>query len=678
MIYTASLSLAVKQCWGNNTYQAKVSDIISKLSLDPEVSDIQALILGPKDFAGISGVTLKRQLPSRHPKLCVIYLYTKAADADLCDVPYKMQVKKINKDAVQEACEQYLQAHDVSAKQVYVAEATPAVEIPPMTEAVPELKLQDEPAESAEPDSVQKPDVMESQVEIPTESVAPVEPTVSQESNDWMHAPTEEMSVVESPAPKNTVTFEEQLENIRSFQDWNLLKEQLKKDAMVARLLDENSEYAGVEQVMDSLDIQIQTIFRDTSLTSEQKFQKITELGNQRKTLRAVGNTLLANKIISIMQMIVDMASRTITKKVEDVTASMSNLVTRRDMIFDEKQINDAIDARIRVQIDLQACIRELIDLYKTISTSVDEEICSLDAQLPSTNEFINNMVDPTHKLFTPDNTASLANSLLSALHDHTVTMSALEDKVKAVIDMLFKLLNTDTEIIQQQSKLLSMLKVNRVENLVVIDSLIKSVISVYAGCSDTGVTATTLLRSYIQSRSKNVLIIDCSGHDKLSTYGYTPIAWDEFCEKRPYQDLCMVTLDIGDLNVTDLANVVKSMLDHYTVVNVIIDSSQHDYISDLAVNSVAINFVTDCSSPSIQSIQHLYADCTYENIARRIIMIDPPVNPLDIMRDLKADPTTTQVATIPYMNALRKCSYCHTTPTELSEVIAIYKEAFR
>ena len=113
MIYTSSLNVPVRKALGTLVMQSNLNKICDQLVLDPDTTNMDVVILGPKDVIGPKATKVQRALERAHPDICVLYIYEKDADRDLIDVEYKSQCKKIKPDAIKEAFETYVGEHKV-------------------------------------------------------------------------------------------------------------------------------------------------------------------------------------------------------------------------------------------------------------------------------------------------------------------------------------------------------------------------------------------------------------------------------------------------------------------------------------------------------------------------------------------------------------------------------------
>ena len=96
MIYTASLNVPVKKALKKQVMQSTVNKISELMVMSPDQSNMDFVILGPVDVSGPRQAIITKALRNRHPDICVIYLYTKEAEAANVDIEYKWQCKKIN------------------------------------------------------------------------------------------------------------------------------------------------------------------------------------------------------------------------------------------------------------------------------------------------------------------------------------------------------------------------------------------------------------------------------------------------------------------------------------------------------------------------------------------------------------------------------------------------------
>lgn len=480
---------------------------------------------------------------------------------------------------------------------------------------------------------------------------------------------------------KSAGKVEEYLSRLNNVEEWSIYKEKLRKDSIVRTLIEENSEYAGLVNMLDVLDRRIEAVWRDSALSANQRFEKIKEIGLEKATVRAATNSINVEKAISIISTIILSAKRTVEEKLDSIDSAMSKLAVDKESIADTSLINQTIEERMKVQLDLMETVRGIIDLYMSVENLVSDEIQELDAKLPSSNQFINGMVKPIGtQIFTPQNTAALANKLNKALQENRVIASQMESSVNAVMKLLFELCSKDEEIIRYQQQTIDMFKANRVEDVVITNSLLKKSMRLYVGMENTGRSATAITWSGILSRRNNCLVLDLTRTPKFREYGIEPVSLDDFMQKRiEKQLLCVESKRI--LNPEELQAVVeqlRSRLNYYSYVNVILEPEDINALNQLSVDALCVHYITNCTTASIQCMAEVCQQHTYDNVARKLITVNAPVSPLMIADSIGVDATVVKLITLPNVDAVKACALRHDRPFEYSDIVYVYEEAFR
>lgn len=704
MIYTASLNVPVKKALGKQVMQSTLNKICDQIGIDPDTTNMDVVILGPRDLVGPKAPRVQQALKNCHPDICVIYIYEKAEEANLIDCEYKKQCKKIKPADITAAFEEFVGEHKVRQGKQQVSSAD--------FEAQPKLNKTDsigprvavpthsDYGEYGMPgdDEVEEPSAVmqqmadtgsseQSENEVPPLNIPPINTEQYTEAEKVPLDTQPEMSnpltqdPSEIPEIKPVQTVEQSLANITSYEDWSIMKEHLNHDSVVKQLIAENSEYVGLVNMLDVLDKRIETVWRDSALSPEQKFEKIKEIGLERSVVRATTNSINVEKVISIISTIVLSAKRTVDEKIQSLDVALYKISTDKAQIMDTSYIDKAICERTKVQLELLNISRGIVDLYKSIDTLVVKEIDELDRKLPSSNQFINEMVQPIGtQIFTPANTAVLANKLMKALQENSVVASQLEESVNAVIDNLFALCEKDEEIIRYQQNMINMLKAHRVEDVIITNTLLKKVLRLYVGADNTGRSATAITWCGILSRRQNSLLIDLTGRDKFREYGITPMRLDDFMTSRTEQNfLCVASDHIpAPEELQEIVTQLKSRLNYYPYVNIILAPEDTNGLQQLSDEALCVHYITDCSTSSIKTMKEVVANHTAQNIAHKLITIDTPVSPLMIADSIGIDPTMTKVISLPNVPAIRACSLRHDRPYEFNDVVKVFEEAFR
>ena len=696
MIYAASLNVVVKKCFGKQAQQSNLKKICENLALDPDITTMDVVIFGPKDAASpLRAGEISKALKHKHPDICTIYVYEKDADSDLINADYKKQLRKIKEVGIKDAFEEFVGDHKLKQGKNKVSSAD--FQVPESDEIGDVMKeekaavkytradLNDEQEteedgfgdeqpgddEEPEPEPVVEPLSAE-----PEPVVVPTEPLDTQ-----VHLQDPLDPNTQVPPIKTDQKLEDYIAGVRNYEDWTIFKEMLNKDSITKHLIEENTEYVGLVNMLDVLDKKIEAVWRDPALTADMKFEKIKAIGLERSVVRASTNSINVEKAINIITTIVLSAKRTVEEKIQSIDAAFYKISTDQKAIMDTSYIDRAIEERTNIQLELLNIARGIVDIYKSVHNLVSEEILELDRKLPSSNEFINQMVKPIGvEIFTPQNTSELVNKLNKALQENYIIASQLEESVNAVIDTLFALCEKDEEIIRYQQNMINLLKAHRVEDVIIVNSVLKDILRLWTGADNTGRSSTAITYAGILSRKQNSLLIDLTGRAKFREYGITPMRLEDFMTSRPEKRFLCVEADVQP-NAEELQEIVqqlKSRLNYYPYVNVIVPPENTEMIDQLSADAKCIHYITNCTTESIQVMRDCIQKHTSSNIARKLITIDAPVSPLTIADSVGCNPTQVQVLTLPNIPAMRACSLRHDRPYEYEDTVLIYEEALR
>lgn len=754
MIYSAKLAAPVKKAYGERCYGTNIQKICEQLSLDPEVSGMEACVLCPKDVAGIMRKKVQLAIEDKNPDVCIIYIYNNEKEADLVDTPFKKQVKKTTPDVVKDIVEDCMGNYLLSAKKTVVsrdAKVTKTINSKPedvqvtagglkgglfknkaaaakkdnqevgdelkydvaldlwykidalgnqvyinkktgkeMTKMQVEARktrikqgsyklpktlpegVRPDPADAENveiPDDLVVGDIEDEEDDIPVNLGEPKEP---------------EAPVVEEPVKPNLEErvesdFERNLKEVSNFHDWGLFKEAMSKDAAIRQLLEENTTYQGVVQMLSVLDTEIKTTYYDKGLTSQQKFEKVLEIGNKRSTLMATHNDILARKVLDVIDAVTIGARRTVNDLLDEHRKSMEQITVSKEGLFDETELHRLVDMRSKAMCELLALVKSTIQLYQAMDLEVSDVILDMDKGLPSDNEYINEMVGSAAEVLTPTNSMELARTMMRALQEKREAFVLMEEQVRKVIDSIRELFDRDEAIIQYQQHITQMLKAHRVEDAVIIDSVIKNILNVYIGQRGSGLTATALTWSGCLARRRNTLLIDLSNESKLGDYGEDVVDLDEFMRQRIDRPLCVVAGTVPDVEaLSELITELKTRLDYYAHINVILDSTQLEYAKVLAKESLTVNYITNCTKDNMEEMGNVYASVDVNNVAQKVLMVNPTIDVLKVAEYMNIDVTSTKCVSIPDVPKIKSCGVLQDKPYEYVGVRTVFEEAFK
>lgn len=659
MVYVASLSLLAKKALGSKCHQSSINGILDTLSIDPAVSNMDVVLLGPADLSGPAGKKIPEAVAKRHSGVCVIYLCTNDREAKLFpDAPHIKQVKRIKDTVISEAVTEFY-GEDVKANNPKYSSAA---------DKVGALGTNPEPPRPIAPPVEEE--------ETTAEAPAPVELELPE-------AQVEQLTVAENEPPKPSPA-EDVIASVKSVKDWDILKRQINRDSIIRQLILENNEFAGVANMLNVWDLRIRDVWADPHKSNEEKMRAVQEFGANRQVLQATYNSVLVDKFVSLLERVVSVCSATVEERCNEITHAVISVQQNKDAFLEkavsgEDSLDDTLYERM---VELQSIEGELCKMFAFLHHEGMEEIVGrLGEKLPSTNEYINNVLSVSAKLYQPGNTVNLAQAIVDSLAKGQVQLSLIEDKVKGLMSTMFQVIVAQNKVIQYQRDVISCLRANNVESLVVRDSLLKECFNVIVGSEHTGLTATSAIYAGMLSRRDNTLVVDLTGHSHYDRYGYDTVSLDEFMVERIQRPLLFVTgsVDNDPEKVFHLMEELKSRLTYFRHLIIVLDAAQLNVLDQVGREALSISYVTNCTVESLAAVTAAYeAGRKIPNVCHKLICIDSPVDVGMLIATLKMDISMTKLIPIPYLREIKQAAIVRQQPHTYNDVLRVFEEAFR
>ena len=699
MIYVASLSRPVKKAMGSKAQLSTVNKIIERMSMDPEVGLMDVVLLGPQDAIGPNKEKLNTALANRHRDICTIYLYSKDNEKGLLECEYSFKAKKFVPTVIKEVIEDNVGAHKIKtgklkvstadfedphdeenniAKSIYNAVGSESIE--PVTDIAehnePATESDDEQS-FIDPDNFLSPPIPEEKprVDLVTDYVVPdVEDPMPQ-------IPLDTAAMEPEPVKASDAVFKNNfIEDVKNVANFEIFKEMLNKNAIMNSIIHENSDYVATMSLLDALEQRIEEIFRDPTMDSTEKFEKIRDIGLNRSILQASQNSISTERVINIITAIADSAKNIVDEKIKSIDDMVCKIAIDRANMLSSVQIEKAIDARTETYVELLNLGRNLVDLYNSIDSLVNDTINDFDAKLPSKDAFINQMMKPAGpNIFTPTNSAELANALMQLLASKRISFSQLEDHLRTTCDLIGKYMEQSNDIIMYQKQQLDLLKANRVEDVIIAPTALKRVLKLYVGADNCGRSATAITWNGVLSRRQNTLLIDLTGRDKFEHYGIESISLDSFMAEKVEKQFCCVASDhiLDSIELKALIDEMSLWLNYYSNVGVILAPEDTEGLNFLSEEALSVHYITDCRTAGMDELRTIIQQHTTPNIAHVLITIDAPISPVSIADDLRLDLSRLKIVSIPNMQQIRACAIRKQRPFDFTDVVKVFEGGF-
>lgn len=674
MIFAASLNLVGRKALPNKCAQKSVGYIINALPLNPDESQMEVVILGPQDFRAAASGGLNTALSNKHPNVCAIYFYSKDAEKSLCtaDGVYTKQAKKIDVSVVKDAVSEFYgqQLRDNTIQVGDGSDRIGAGDRNPVPKRAVQVNRRPEREEKTETDT------QEARTPEPEEPAPQTELNVEPEPQPQPEPVAQERKLPPSPM--------ELVESCKTFEDWDVLTEQLKRDSVISDALLRSSEFQGVRQMMDVYSVKMNDVMADSRLTPEQKMDAIKEFGHSRQVLAAASNSKMVDDWLKLWHCVCSVAESIVRDRLDAIQSAVASTQVNMNG-FIEQQVTAAHDAETKVSeyaVEIANIQARLVNLWQfAYNESVTNIGAHLNDDLPSDNAYINSYIGEAAKEFNTDNAESLINKIFTGLRQGNLSLSQVQDELGAMYNVCFKTMERLGEVTFFQKDVIDMLRANHVENIVIRDTLLKDCFRVFVGTSGVGTSATVAIYASMMARRQNTVVIDLTGHAKYERYGQEPISLGRFMEERVQQPLLFVTTNDSQdpEQLALLMSELKARMSYYRNIIVVLDAAQKEELDQLGRDALTISFITNCTSDSLDAVSVAYRESRgIPNVGRMLVAIDAPVDASVLVKTLALDVSTTRLVLLPYHSDVRKIAITKSNPADYGDILSIYEAAFR
>lgn len=687
MIYACNLHPILKNKLGSILKQErKIKNIADLLSLSPSISGMEMVVLQPKDLKGLNAKSFLDKIKDKNDEIQVLYFYENDKDylRDYAEHMKEIKVSKLNPEIIVEEINKAMEGKEILKTETQIISSDLEKGEGLKEESSIEKKYKfpflskkqklskDNTSESSTVDVGSK----EVVTETPTVKVEDIELNIEDKVPDILSEPIIEGSKEEDLSKYESI--ESRLKNVKSIIDLNDTFKSIDQDIIIKNIIKENSNYFSAVNTMEFLDIQIRNIYYDKTRSNQERLAEIQDIIRKRSALKDVNNNMLADKVISIIELTTTTCSNIIAEKLADIQEGLDKIVSPMTVLADNDTLNKMIQKRLDYYQELQTTINQLENLYSLIDTVARDTVKKFEEDVPTSDTYINSFLEPVTNLYRPLNTEKLIQQISESILKNQMKFEVVEVKIKQLINILFRICSLDTDIIKNQENTINLLKANRVEDIIIPTTIVKAFTRIVAGGEDSGKTATAIILAGISSRVKDTLVIDFSSNSKLSDYGIVATDLMEYLSDRKSSSLTFLTSDV--VTIDDFLGIIESLKEltaMYGSIFFIFDDKKEELLKEASKECMSVTIVSNCSDRSQNSAKNIYSNIDKTNTAVKVALIDPPIDSINLASQI-ADLLTTKLITLPHSNTIRGCAIKKMKPYENTDICLIYKEAFK
>jgi hypothetical protein len=655
---------------------SKITDLAGPIQLDPSISNISVLILNGADVTAATGRSYREVISAANDKMTVLVMCQNDREAQKSiqkENVHNIVIGKMKGKELSEQVSNYLEK--LSAKDnVAIIPSSDEIssDIQTFDEVNEGRKEQDNLSFEFNEDSFRPSGTTDK--EFTPEPVKPANDNYNYFSDNT------ETDAQEEKIEISGKSFVERIEDssLESFESMEEFRQRLDKNAIYTRLLKESATYNDIVTKLKLLEKRINNVIADKTLAAAQRLDAIRDIVSERSVLKSLENELISTYVSGIITAVTDTMAKMAVEDMNKYRTRIADTDTKNLYIGNTEKVSKAMEDRYKIQIELASRMEGINRLVNTLSNVVTESSKDMIQDVPSGNPYINTFLRPVMG-FAPKDLTMHVESLFKALDQGILTLSAVEGEIRALLESTALLCSVDEETVRYQQELIDTMRVQRVEDVVIVDSTVKSALRLFIGPNDSGKTAATIIVHEGLSRRGNALIIDLTGKNKLAAYlnDVEPLE-DHIRHSNDGSVTRLSVQDLNKLNIDDLIEYLKDCVPKFRDISVLLDADTgKELFAKLQHFAKAVTVVCKTNLSSLNAVKLLIREITAENIAKRVCVISPAVEALEIMNLLDAQITEYKYTPIPNITEIQACALRRANPGMITEVREVYMESF-
>lgn len=450
--------------------------------------------------------------------------------------------------------------------------------------------------------------------------------------------------------------------------------EKLNLDEIHNQLLRENADYAVCLDYLETLRKTLVDTVANKEIKIADKIKIYREVVTNIVSAKRNSTEILTKRVIEIINFGLDIVQEAALRQIDNLSNVIYNMSAESVYNQITQDISELIKKRAELSTKINGIIEGINNILQNIGFIVKDTIKLNTSDIPTDNNYINEMVMPYIQL----NLSSFQNGvidLLTAVEEKTLSISMVDSKLKGLSKACFELIKVDGEIISRQSELIKNLMITKSTQTVISTTTLQNALYVFNGSEKSGKTATALIFAHLLSGK--TMLIDMTGKHKFSTYTSVN-KFEEQLEKMQRMNLNILEADINNLNIEKTLIFLRQATVYYTNIVILLDADTcNDIISYIDTEIKEYFCVLQHNKEQIDVTRLLIQKVTPENKIIKVVSVEPILSPLELFQKLEIDLANVGYVTIPNLQEIRRSTLEGINPSHNTAIRQVFEKEF-
>ena len=490
----------------------------------------------------------------------------------------------------------------------------------------------------------------------------------------------------------NEVSFEsdsaliDRINKCQKVGDLAAVTREITASEVVKDVIRENAKYANYEMRLRAIQEKIFTVVADTTICDgREKLNRIQALLRDGDPYRDENTSMIGKHLEMIIDTVVSKTREILDKRLMELNTALIKATSSPQTGGEYARLSGIMDARANIMLELVTMEEEIKDMYVNLDKTESEiaenmaKKASRLANSPLIDSHLNAISNG--ETISKESLDAIVNVLQKCDKSSEEFQAAVRD-ISIMIRKLNKLLDLDRDAMTNLTSLMKLLRANNVEDTIVANTVLKSVLRIVVGREGAGKTAIPLIVARTRSRQNcNVLYLDLTGTSKAEDYGEHPYSIADWMEHQYQEEFVAVSGKWNDTpeNAQRLLATLMKVADYFRAIYIVIAPEQETVLHTLQPDTLVVNYIMEMTSRDASFYKDFMRDTQYENVGRRIILNKCSVDTQAFLERLGVlEDFNVQLVKVPYLPMLASCSLHSVKPYEIDSIREELREVIK
>lgn len=395
--------------------------------------------------------------------------------------------------------------------------------------------------------------------------------------------PEEVAAKVEAIVAPSAEDIDKVFANVNSTAELQALLNDISLEVILKDIMKDNAEYSRLEDHVSTLCANIDRIFAsEDNAPTEEKLRRAKAIIFECNNCLSAQNTVIMKYIEKVFTRVINEATEAVTERVNELNRVIvdarptSNTIGSTDILQLKQNRTNAL---VELDMFLEQLFAIEVNLRKLGTDAVSMAVKRSREFTGRPN--VDNVIQREMAPIIPEMTVESIKSVFTKLEEMPDQMKALENLVRTTKNLIHKVLDVDSQLIEKQEEIIERLSLSNIAKAGLMKELDRRTTRVFIGDRSSGRTIIPYLFAKMHAREcANVLYVNLTGTKALSRYGVKYTTLGEFLLNPIREDVSIVAGDIdASAPIEEILGAVQKANAFYSAIYIVVPEDNEEAV---------------------------------------------------------------------------------------------------